>query len=313
MKKRYLTITIILLVTNVMLFSQEESRKQERDIKISGNYYYGDGMDVTESEACKMAYNEMKMMISEELMEENPEITSVDFKGFEDNIGTITIPLEGRIRVIAFLLKKEMQINSLENKKLMVIRVSPDGPSLAAISNTDKSKEASINLEDKNHPNNTACNSNDSISKITNEEIKVKDMETIIEPINKKKGKKESAKNVESSVEKIEPKSDNVAKIDSISIDPNLNTIIADMIKLIDSKEVGVFLNEHKNKGKLIYGKLNTLEDPAACYFIVLQNGKLKDVLDKSTTANRKGLISGDDINYSNTMGTIYWIYLIEN
>lgn len=276
----------------MLLAQQQGDRKFEREIKISGNYYYGDGLAPTEDEAATLAIEELKMMITESVLESNSSITEVNFQGFEDNIGTITIPLEGRYRVISFLLKKEVQFNPSGEKRLMVVRLLPDGPAIEAISGVDMGYDANINS-----------------AQPTAEVAEPEKPEADITPA------------FVSTVEPITPVDEPAQKVDeqeAVSDKPaialsNSNDIINGLLQINSSKEVGDYLNNNKNKGSLVYGQLKTLQDPSLCYFVILKDGKLVDVLDKTPLSSKKGLISGNSVDYRTITDTIYWIYLIEN
>lgn len=127
MNIRILLILISLLVGYDSYAQGTTQKTQERDVKISGNYYYGDGISESEKDATQLALDDLKLMISEDLKEKNQDVSSVDFKGFEQSIGTIAIPVQNRIRVIAFILKKEIKVEANGTKRLMVIRIMPDG------------------------------------------------------------------------------------------------------------------------------------------------------------------------------------------
>ncbi|MFI3262357.1 MAG: hypothetical protein R3Y26_05565 [Rikenellaceae bacterium] len=121
-------LPFMMLLIGCETFAQSLSQKaQERDVKISGNYYYGDGISDTENNAIKLALDDLKIMISEDMKEQNRDVSVIDFKGFEQDIGTIVMPVQNRVRVIAFVLKKEIKVESSGIKRLMVVRIMPGG------------------------------------------------------------------------------------------------------------------------------------------------------------------------------------------
>ncbi|MFR9546057.1 MAG: hypothetical protein SNJ29_10830 [Rikenellaceae bacterium] len=103
-----------------------QAKSKERDVKVSGNYYYGDGSSNNEVEAKNMAIEELKMMISESVRVTNPDIATINFSGFDNSIGTLSIDLDGYVRVIAFVLKKDVILENQGAKILTVMRISAD-------------------------------------------------------------------------------------------------------------------------------------------------------------------------------------------
>ncbi len=247
MNIRILLILISLLVGYDSYAQGTTQKTQERDVKISGNYYYGDGISESEKDATQLALDDLKLMISEDLKEKNQEVSDVDFNGFEQSIGTITIPVQNRIRIIAFILKKEIKVEANGTKRLMVIRIMPDGTVADANSQTEQPKQV------KTTTNTTAT--------------------------------LRSATNVNS-------------------------PIISQLTRLTESIDVGVMLNDNKSKGNLMYGRLSTMGDATKCYFVILKDKKLVDVLDQGSGTTRKGLISGSNVDYSQVKDVIYWVYI---
>ena len=118
--KRITLLTLICAALSVQTASAQGSAKEmEREVKISGNYYYGDGTAKTEEAALELAAEELKLMIAEDVMQQEDGV-DIDFQGFEENIGTLVIPLQGRVRAITFVQKKEVRLDRATGKKLMV-------------------------------------------------------------------------------------------------------------------------------------------------------------------------------------------------
>lgn len=287
---RQIIVLLICLVSTVNLNAQNsDPKKLEREIKISGNFYYGDGSDKSEEDAKKLALEELKLMISEDVRESNSDVTTIDFQGFETNIGTITIPMEGRVRVIAFLQKKEVKVNPAGEKRLMVIRLSPDGPALVGNENSVK-EETRPKAEVKK-------------TETATPKSEVTQPTATPETTNKPESPEQNRPTAPKTVKANQP---------AISQIPT-NQTIDNLLKLSSSKEVGDYLNENKGKGVLMFGRLSNLQNPEKCYFVIIKDGRLLDVLDKSSSAVRKGLMSGKQIDYKDVSDTIYWIYIIEN
>lgn len=246
-------LSFMILFIGQETYAQVSTEKaQERDVKISGNYYYGDGISDKEKDAKLLALDELKLMISEDLKVNNQNISSIGFDGFEQNIGTIVMPIQNRFRVIAFILKNEIKVESNGPKKLMVIRIMPDG----TVTNENTMEEST--KQTQSNTNNTTATKTTTTQSISN--------------IN--------------------------------------SPIISQLIKLTDSKDVGVLLNENKLNGNLIYGRLNTIDDIKNCYFVIIKSGKLVDVLDQGETSIRNGLITGDNVDYTLVQDIIYWVYI---
>lgn len=285
-------IAVLFFGADTLSAQDSTGKVSEKDIKVTGNYYYGDGSSDDEQEAQEIAIEELKMMISESIRMENPDIDYINFSGFDNSIGTVSINLDNYVRVIAFVLKKEVSVKSSGLKTLMVIRLSPDGPAIEDSASQVATTDVKQEVETK---------------PAVVEESKV-EVAPVIEP---------EPTPVPVAVVEPEPTpapeptpTPVVTTTPTTTVTQTNNAIINEILKLTESKDVGVLLDKYKDAGKLVYGRLSTITNPEKCYFVVLRSGKLVDVLDQGTSTTRKGLISNGLVNYSKSYDIIYWVYI---
>ena len=87
--------------------------------------------------------------------------------------------------------------------------------------------------------------------------------------------------------------------------------IIKELVLIKNSADAEQYLNTRKNEGKLMVGRKNTLQVAENCYFIVIRNGAVVDVLDKGSAAVRKGLVTDGQTDYTTVPEKeIYWILI---
>ncbi|MFI3292098.1 MAG: hypothetical protein SNG27_01645 [Rikenellaceae bacterium] len=297
MVKRIITTLVVLLCCCVNTISAQNSsaKSMERDIKVSGNYYYGDGNSADPDEARSMAIEELKIMITESVRMDNPDVTTVNFSGFDNSLGIVSIDLEGYTRVIAFILKSEISVEDKGLKSLMVIRLSPDGPEIL----NGQEEEVEVVEEPKvieimgSKPKTTE-------TKVEEPKVETPQQITSTTTTSTTGGYYSSSSSPSSSK----------ASSSSSPSSYTSNNIINEILKLTESKDVGALLNRYKENGNLVYGRLSTISDPTVCYFVILRSGKLIDVLDRGTGTSRKGLKSGSLVDYSKSYDIIYWVYI---
>ncbi|MFI3282151.1 MAG: hypothetical protein SNG10_01310 [Rikenellaceae bacterium] len=297
MKNRVIiTLALLLCCCVYNLSAQDNSKSLEREVKISGNYYYGDGSSSDESEALQMAIEELKIMISEDLRLENPEVSTVSFNGFDDSIGTISIDLDSYVRVISFSLRSDISYEIQGGKSMIVSRVS---------SNSDVAESS-----EPAAPTPTPAPAPVVAAVVTAPVVEPVVETPKIEEPKIEEPRVEEPRVEEPQVQEVKANTETIVAETTTTETKTDNAIINEILKLTESKDVGVLLDKYKNLGKLGYGRLSTITNPESCYFVVLRSGKLVDVLDLGSTSTRMGLISGTFVNYSKSYDMIYWIYM---
>lgn len=319
--KRIITFLIILLsgASNLLHAQDSGSKTLERNIKVSGNYFYGDGVSSSASEAEELAMSELKIMISEYVREENPDVPSIDFSGFEDNIGTVSIALDvDYVRVIAFVLKSEISLQQKDLKTMMVIRIAPDGP---VVVSTDAAAEEVVTPTPVVTPvvTSVAVDTTAELeARAREEEAKAKAEAAASEEATRLAAEAAAtaaaaeAAAAEAAAAKAEAAAEAAAQTTVVTpvTTSSGEPIIDEILALTNSKDVGVLLNTYKDQGKLVYGRLATISDPSQCYFVILKSGKLVDVLAPGSSVVRTGLISNSSVDYLNVKDTLYWVYI---
>ncbi len=87
--------------------------------------------------------------------------------------------------------------------------------------------------------------------------------------------------------------------------------IIKELISIKNSTDAEQYLNTRKNEGKLMVGRMSTLQTAQNCYFIIIRDGAVVDVLDKGISAVRKGLLTDGQTDYTTVPEKeIYWILI---
>lgn len=116
-----------------------------------------------------------------------------------------------------------------------------------------------------------------------------------------KKSKKEEKKAVaEEKKEAVEEKKEEVTVTEqTAAVNTGENQpsgVLESILKAGSAQQVNKILLENKNKGKVAYGRMETLTDPANAYLLVYKRtGELVSVFDKGTGNPRKDLLSGEE------------------
>ncbi len=370
---------VLIILFTVCISVKGQGKAQEKDIKVSGNYYYGEAISSSFEEAYEIAVKDLKLMISEKTMQERTTVSEVDFKGFENDIATVSIELEGRVKVIAFINKKEVVFDPISEKKVFIIRKSSVGPEVIAEKIQEKPQAAVFEIgksgvtpmseahEEKPQPkvidltpntlpkqkeqstkqiinveNNNASSHDFEIvdntpkyevekidtPQIQNDNIDVQayNPEYSAEPRSKSEQQTESHSTSEyqanapsTSIYQADVSSTNensavnftVNKPQNINVDSNVHPIIRELLNVSSYEEARKILNTNKYSGKLMFGQIATLTKSSECYFLLIKSGKVTDILDKASGSERKGLMSGETLDYRMVTETVIWIYIL--
>ncbi len=297
-------LTIILMLVTCFANSLLAQDITEREIKITGKYYYGDANSNDVGEAKQMAVEELKIMISELVRVENGDVTTVNFDNFDNEVETITLVQEGYVRVVAYVLKESVSINEISTTSIAVSYSAASKPEVQHVVASEPIVEPVV-------------------KPITEPVAEVAPIETA--PVERTPIEEPVVVAVEPevpaqpqvaapvvAVAPIEPEPE-VAQVPATqpqTVVTSSNSIINKMLTLTSSSEVGELLNENKENGKLLYGRLSTMTNADQCYFVILSDGKLVDVLDQGSSVMRNGLKSGTTVNYKSVNNIIYWIYI---
>jgi len=107
-KQKMLLIAVFLLLSATNGYGQETlSREQEREIKVSGKYFFGEGTAFDETEAKSIALNELTQAVLVSLLQQSikTEKNEVLQKTLEIQAKTAHLPLTGRVRILAWIAK----------------------------------------------------------------------------------------------------------------------------------------------------------------------------------------------------------------
>ena len=223
-------LTVAFPFTHLSAQFDDFNKQMEKNIKTSGDYYYGDGSDRDEANAQAIAIEELKLMIDEKMKTENPGTEKVLFNSsLEESIGYLKFTSMGRFRLVAYIIGKNLVIE----KNGATMTVGAKGSPTPAITPP-----------------------------------------TVI--------KSQYAEG-----------------------------IIKELVLIKNSADAEQYLNIRKNEGKLMIGRMGTLQIAENCYFIIIRNGAVVDVLDKGNSAVRKGLISDSQTDFTSVEEKeIYWILI---
>ena len=121
-QKNLLTV-MMLLLSMLNAYGQDiMSIEQEREIKVSGKYYFGECMSFDEAEAKDCALKELTQevivsVLQQALIEKNEAL----LKNLEMKANTARLPMTGRIRILAYIAKDSIYVQgtSAENNAVV--------------------------------------------------------------------------------------------------------------------------------------------------------------------------------------------------
>ncbi len=300
MKHFILIFLLTISVGNVCTYAQEKGGKEmEREVKTSGKYYYGEGLDSDLNVAKKNASDDLKLMILERAMESNAKLSSVDYKGFESNMSTLIFELEGRVKVLVFLPKSDIALESAGEQKVFVIRNTDSGVELVPQGTNTSKSVAQAEPQPVETPNVITIGSSKKTSPAASSSEQSQPAATPITV-----GATPPARVVSNP--------NNVASYGNSSQENKTSDPIINKLLAVKSyEEARQILNANKSNGKLMYGQLATLSNPQNCYFLVLQDRVIVDILDKSSGLERKSLVTGKTVNYKSVQGIVLWVCIL--
>lgn len=116
MFKNYLFFITAFLFFN-MLFSQEVSQKE---IKRSGLYYHYQSYDELESKAKETARRALMSLVTQEVL--GIDMSNIS-KVYLNHIKYFVLPMQGEIKVIAYVLKTDITNDEFKEKELKIVEV----------------------------------------------------------------------------------------------------------------------------------------------------------------------------------------------
>ncbi len=268
-------LLIIFSLESLSTYAQTSSKDIERDVKMSGKYYYGEGIDSVVGSAREIAFDDLKLMILEKMMEENKELTNVDCKSLEDNFETIEIELEGRVKIVMFTPKSDLHFEYDGENRVVVSR--EEGVVLLPSTST---------------------------STPTPEPEAVIEEESIATPI-----VETSETEAEAEVEALSTTPNSEGDIESIQ--KGTDPIIAELLDIKSYSEARHILNRYKYSGQLKYGKFETMPESQDCFLMILNSGDIVDILDSAQSPERVSLTTGKTTTYSDDADDIIWICIL--
>ncbi len=320
MKQIFIILLLAVSISNVSVFGQANPNKaKEREVKVSGKYYYGEGLDTDITVSQKNAFDDLKLMILEAAMANNADLSNADFKGFESDIETVTFELEGRVKVLMYLAKSSVKFESTGNSNVFVIRNTDDGVDLVAQS---PSPEKVITIQPVEPAPVASKEEEPKIITITSSRsIPAKSTPAPQEDPQaaQRPGTETPSKNVASATPPARTTTTTAATTASANVATRPTSqnkkaddmIINQLLPIRQYDEARQILNKNKLSGKLMYGQLATLSKPQDCYFLVLRDRAVVDILDKSEGVNRRSLLTGNVVDYRSVPGVILWICIL--
>lgn len=254
-------------------------------------------------------------MILEEAMEHNTELTNADFKGFEEDMETMVFELEGRVKVIMFLAKNKVKFESTNNRKFFIIRntnrganVVPKEEPTTAADNTQEEKkqeaEPKIITITSGTTTTTSTTTTSTTAASTSRPATSRPTSTTTRP--------SQTTDTETSSTTKRPETSNPNSYQtSYAARKTNNSIINQLLSIKQYEEARQILNNNKVNGKLMYGQLATLSNPHNCYFLVIDNREVIDILDKYNGSNNQSLLTGNIVDYRTTQGVVLWITIL--
>ncbi len=361
MKRFFAILLFTIMCSNSPLYSQlinkeyRENKATERDVKTSGDYYYGEGSDKVEEQALSIALDDLKLMFLEARMSSSDsKFLQVDFQGLERAVSTITFEalVTGRVKVLAYITKETMnaiadgtiqipaalppqqetvvasvsapaqqtgQISAAATGPAVVqVSTQPSGvvtPEMAALRNRAPSSTttAATSTAAVVASNSVAANQANQAAHAS-QAAQANQVSQDISTLGVTPPSQSVSAPVEQTSAPVSAPSSTIGASRVTSVAQGTKTgepIIDQLLDVTIYEEARQILNQYKSSGKLMYGQLATMTNPQNCYFLVLRNREIVDILDKAPTADRQSLRTGRRVNYKETPETILWIYIL--
>ena len=262
--KHLIILFLVLLPFGTLSAQQSDEatkRALEREIKVSGNYLYGEAVGSTKEEAVTMAKSALLSEINKEAVN-HPEWSfaqTIQANGVEYNTDMIDLMRGSKFRVIAYIKKDNIQVVfdnktpeiKIENKKDTQEKTqTPINQAQKTQAEILQATPAPASVEETEQP------------KVEEPTASVPE-ETLYVPV----------------------------------IDNHTNTSdLLEQIKATKSMpEIQKILDKNKRMGKVVSGTIDKLTTPEKAYLIVYnKTGEIVAILDKGNSDSRKDLLSGE-------------------
>ena len=254
-------------------------RALEREIKVSGDYLYGEAVGNTKDEAIKMAKTALLSEINKEAAN-HPEwqfAKTIQAKGVEYNTDMIDLMRGSKFRVIAYIKKDYIQV-------------------------VFNNKAPEIKIEDKKDSQKKTQMPDTQPKKTQTEVVKPT---PVLAPLEEKEQPniEEAKLSVSETPQYVSPIADNPTNTNDLLEQIKTTSAMPEILKILD---------KNKRKGKVVSGTIDKLTTPEKAYLIVYKKtGEIIAILDKGSSADRKDLISGKIIGKDiQTQNQIIWFIL---
>lgn len=285
---------------------QRESKMMERKVKTSGEYFYGEGSEKDLNSALSIAIDDLKLMLLESNL--TGEFTqNIEKEDLERVVSTVRFEsMIGKIRVIAYI-SREMMASIAENginkpeaepEAEPVAEPTPQTPPPAVTPPASKPTIMPASPDVVAQRDAAAAAAAAAAASSTTTLTSSQPTTTATPPTQRDGGD--------------EPPTTSASRSSSASQSRKTgNPIIDQLIDITMYEEARQILNRYKSSGKLMYGQLATLSNAQNCYFLVLRNREIVDILDKASTVERVSLRTGRTVNYKESPETILWVYVL--
>lgn len=243
-------------------FGQETlPREQEREIKMSGKYYFGEGTSFDEAEAKKIALNQLTQAVVVSLVQQSikSEIPKEQLQTLEMQAKTAQLALTGRIRILAWISKESIQITS---NGAIVFQPETNPETDKIVPDAIPPKEETAKVEPP------------------------KEEQTKIEPPKEEPAKVEPA-NIEETSSKL------------VDTHPFIQDLVKSGTNTY-SKFTGKVNDWRKKQGiEVVHGRKSSFSFPDKCYIAVFDTSKTKTLialLDAGNYQSRTDLLTGNTI-----------------
>ena len=152
MQQKILLTGAFIFISLLNGFGQETiSREQEREIKTSGNYYFGEGTSFDEVEAKTNALNQLMRVVIVSLVQQSIQTEKNEDlqKKLEIQAKIAKLPLTGRIRILAWIAKDNINMQGESINIPAEVRDLEPQPQSSIVSVTTEQKATSTPVPEK--------------------------------------------------------------------------------------------------------------------------------------------------------------------
>lgn len=293
-----------------------KSKEKEKEVKVSGQFYYGEGLGEDQETAQQNALDDLKLMILEEAMQKNAELSSEDFKGYEEDVETTVFELEGRVKVLVSLPKERVNFDSSKSSNVFVLKSTESGVDVVQ----DETPQATP--PQATPPQATPPAAEPKIITISGSSPTPAPAYPQGGSTPPSSGATPPASRSTSSSSSSYASSQGgggysggspstSTPTQSASAPTAIDPIINQLRPIKQYEDARQILNQNKSNGKLMYGQLATLSNAQKCYFMVLNNRDVVDILDRGEGFERRSLLSGNVVDYRSVSGVVLWINIL--